>query len=173
MIRFVSTGGSAPPVGLAAAIEHGLAPDGGLYLPEPLVPFSSDEVNALRGRPLVEVGQWVATHLLRGCIDEAVLEAVVRGAFDFPIPLVRVSERIFALELFHGPTLAFKDVGARFLARLVAAVAAPASEPLTVLVATSGDTGGAVAHAFHGVEGARVVVLYPLGQVSPVQERQF
>ncbi|MDH3368565.1 MAG: threonine synthase [Gemmatimonadota bacterium] len=173
MIRFVSTSGTAPPVGLAEAIGQALAPDGGLYLPEPLVPFSSAEVNALRGRPLVEVGQCVLTHLLRGCIHEALLEAIVREALDFPIPLVRVSERIFALELFHGPTLAFKDVGARFLARLLAAVAAPASEPLTVLVATSGDTGGAVAHAVHGVEGTRVVVLYPLGQVSPVQERQF
>jgi threonine synthase len=176
LIRFVSTGGSAPPVGLAAAIEQGLAPDGGLYLPEPLVPFPPDEVNALRGLPLVDVGRRVAAHLLRGCIDKTVLGAIVREALDFPIPLVRVSERIFALELFHGPTLAFKDVGARFLARLLAAVSARVSrvsEPLTVLVATSGDTGGAVAHAFHGVEGTRVVILYPLEQVSPVQERQF
>ncbi len=173
MIRFVSTSGAALPVGLAEAIAQGVAPDGGLYLPEPLEPLPPDEVNALRGGPLVDVGQRVGTQLLRGHLDDAVLEAIAREALDFPIPLVRVSERIFALELFHGPTFAFKDVGARFLARLLAAAVAPASEPLTVLVATSGDTGGAVAHAFHGVAGTRVVVLYPLGQVSAVQERQF
>jgi threonine synthase len=173
LIRFISTRGTAPPVGLAEAIAQGPASDGGLYLPDPLAPLSSAEMNALHGRPIVEVAQRVGRHLLRGQLDDAVLGAIVRGSLDFPIPLVRVSDRVYALELFHGPTLAFKDVGARFLARLLGAVAAPASEPLTVLVATSGDTGGAVAHAFHGVEGTRVVVLYPLGQVSPVQERQF
>ncbi len=173
MIQFVSTSGTAPPVDLAEAIAQGLAPDGGLYLPEPLGPLLPTEVNALRGRSLVDVGHRVSTYLLRGQLDDAVVGAIVRAALDFPIPLVRVSEQIFALELFHGPTLAFKDVGARFLARLVAAAALPMSEQLTVLVATSGDTGGAVAHAFHGVEGTRVVVLYPLDQVSPLQERQF
>ncbi len=162
MIRFVSTGGTAPPVGLTEAIEQGLAPDGGLYLPEPLKPLPSGRVSGLRDLSLVGVGRRVGTHLLGGHLDDADLEAAVREALDFPIPLVQLSVRIYALELFHGPTLAFKDIGARFLARLLAAVSVRVSEPLTVLVATSGDTGGAVAHAFHGVEGTRVVILYPL-----------
>jgi len=96
----------------------------------------------------------------------------VREALDFPLPLVPLADRVHVLELFHGPTGAFKDVGARFLARALAATRA-AREEITVLTATSGDTGGAVAHAFHGVTGTQVVILFPLGQVSPLQERQF
>jgi len=109
---------------------------------------------------------------VRGELDLAVLEAVVVEALDFPIPLVRVEPGIFALELFHGPTLAFKDVGARVMARLMAALHT-ADDPLTVLAATSGDTGSAVAYAFHRVPHTRVVILYPHGRVSPTQEAQL
>jgi threonine synthase len=105
-------------------------------------------------------------------IPRGVLSTLVAGALDFPIPLVRLDDRLSVLELFHGPTLAFKDVGARVFARLLAHVNA-GQEAMTVLVATSGDTGGAVARAFFGVPGTRVVVLYPDGLVSPVQEAQF
>jgi threonine synthase len=108
----------------------------------------------------------------RGEIDPATLEAVVVEALNFPIPLVEVEPNVFALELFHGPTLAFKDVGARVMARLMA-VLHRGEEPLTVLVATSGDTGSAVAHAFHRVPHTRVVILYPDGRVSPTQEAQL
>jgi threonine synthase len=106
-------------------------------------------------------------------LDEDRLASIVEGALDFPIPLKRLDDRTFVLELFHGPTLAFKDVGARFMARLVAAFRPESEPPLTVLTATSGDTGGAVASAFLDLPGIRVVVLYPEGQVSPLQERQF
>ena len=109
---------------------------------------------------------------VRGELDLAVLEAVVVEALDFPIPLVKVEPGIFALELFHGPTLAFKDVGARVMARLMAALHT-ADDPLTVLAATSGDTGSAVAYAFHRVPHTRVVILYPHGRVSPTQEAQL
>lgn len=106
-------------------------------------------------------------------LEPAVLQQIVRDALDFPIPLAPLTNGVHVLELFHGPTLAFKDVGARFMARLLAAFHAGADRPLTVLVATSGDTGGAVANAFFGLPQTRVIVLYPEGRVSAVQERQF
>lgn len=127
----------------------------------------------MRGAPLQHTALTVARHLFGNELEPAVLQRIIRDALDFPIPLVPVTERVYALELFHGPTLAFKDVGARFMARLLAAFHADADRPLTLLVATSGDTGGAVAHAFLGVPNTRVVVLYPEGRVSAVQERQF
>ena len=108
----------------------------------------------------------------RGDVDATVFEAVMAAALDFPIPLVAVEPGVYALELFHGPTLAFKDVGARVMARLMASLHMD-DHPLTVLVATSGDTGSAVAHAFHAVPHTRVVVLYPDGRISPTQEAQL
>src|SRR4029077_5311708 len=113
----------------------------------------------------------VGSHLLKGEITRAQLAPLVADALDFPIPLVQVSERVYALELFHGPTLAFKDVGARVQARLLHHFTD--GTPLTILVATSGDTGSAVAQAFHRVPDTRVFVLYPEGKVSDVQEAQM
>src|SRR6185437_12381526 len=107
-----------------------------------------------------------------GAVDDGLLEGIVRGALDFPMPLVEVEPGVRALELFHGPTLAFKDVGARVMARLLAALH-DGGDPLTILVATSGDTGGAVGRAFHGVPHTRVVILYPDGRISPTQEAQL
>jgi threonine synthase len=173
MTRFVSTGGGAPPVELRTALFAGLAPDGGLYLPASLDPLPRAQLERLSGAALAVTATTVAQHLLRQSLPAERIAALVRAALDFPIPLVRLTERIAILELFHGPTLAFKDVGARFMARLVVALRQPDDPPLTVLTATSGDTGGAVADAFLGLEGIRVVVLYPEGQVSAVQERQF
>ena len=120
---------------------------------------------------IVTVGTIVGAHLLRGEITEAELEPLVRDALDFPVPLVKVTDRVWALELFHGPTMAFKDVGARVQARLLHHFTD--GTPLTILVATSGDTGSAVAQAFHRVPDTRVVVLYPAGKVSDVQEAQM
>ena len=171
-MSYVSTRGTAPPVDLRTALRHGLAPDGGLYLPDPLRPLPAAELGALRGAPWIEVATRVAAHLLGDELDRATIEAMVASALDFPMPLVHLTERVHLLELFHGPTFAFKDVGARFLARAFAATCG-SDAPITVLTATSGDTGGAVAHAFHGVSGIRVVILFPQGQVSPLQERQF
>ncbi|HWP36610.1 MAG TPA: threonine synthase [Gemmatimonadales bacterium] len=172
-MRFVSTGGKAPPADLETALLAGLASDGGLYIPQTVRPMAADALGALRRRPFGEVALAVLRHLLDDAVAPDVLAGAVEKAFDFPVPLVPLGERTFVLELFHGPTLAFKDFGARFMARLLGALAGSRGRPLTVLVATSGDTGGAVAHAFHGVPHTHVVVLYPEGRVSALQERQF
>ncbi len=169
-VRFVSTVGRAPSVGLREALLNGLAPDGGLYMPERPPALREDTVESLIGEPLEVVARTLARSLF-GSLDGDDVEDAVAAALDFPIPLVRLADHLWVLELFHGPTLAFKDVGARVMARLLTRVRE--DRPITVLTATSGDTGGAVAHAFHGVPGIAVIVLYPRGRVSPRQERQF
>jgi threonine synthase len=151
---------------------EGLAPDGGLYVPEAIEPWQPGELSRLGNRTLTEIAYRALRPYTRGELDAAVCEAVVVNALNFPIPLVEVEPGIYALELFHGPTLAFKDVGARTMARLMASLDTGV-QPLTVLAATSGDTGSAVAHAFHGVPHTRVVILYPEGRVSPTQEAQL
>jgi threonine synthase len=171
-MRFVTTTGSAPPVSFTTALFDGLAPDGGLYVPERIEPWTPDELARLPRRTLTEIGLRAMRPFTRGELDPAVLEAVVVEALNFEIPLVEVEPGVYALELFHGPTLAFKDVGARVMARVMASLHL-AEEPLTVLVATSGDTGSAVAHAFHRVPHTRVVILYPDGRISPTQEAQL
>src|SRR5437870_5683692 len=170
-MRFVTTR-SGPPVSFKTALFDGLAPDGGLYVPEAIEPWPDAELARLPRRTLTEIALRVLRPFTRGEVDATTLEAVVVEALNFPIPLVEVEPGIHALELFHGPTMAFKDVGARVMARLMASVH-QGDEPLTVLVATSGDTGSAVAHAFHRVPHTRVVILYPDGRVSPTQEAQL
>jgi threonine synthase len=158
-MRYVSTRNPAHAVGFATAVQRGLAPDGGLYVP------------ADHRQPTTDNSR----HWLSAYIDEltsADLTAITDEAFDFPTPLVRLDGRTSVLELFHGPTMAFKDFGARFMARILPKLHTSGA-PLTILTATSGDTGAAVAHGFHGVEGVRVFVLYPSGKVSPLQEAQF
>jgi threonine synthase len=168
-MRFVSTRGKAATASLGTALFDGLAPDGGLYVPDSIEPWSFDEIAELASRTLPELGVRTLQPFAAGAIDAATLSAVVNEALDFPIPLVEIEPGIFALELFHGPTLAFKDVGARVMARLMAVLGGD----VTVLTATSGDTGSAVANAFHGIASARVVILYPEGRVSPTQEAQL
>jgi threonine synthase len=170
-MKWVSTRGSSPPVPFIDALFAGTAPDGGLYFPDRFEPLPAATLAAIRDADFVEIATVVGSHLLRGEISAADLAPLVRDALDFPVPLVRVTDRVWALELFHGPTLAFKDVGARVQARLLHHFTD--GTPLTILVATSGDTGSAVAQAFHGVPDTRVVVLYPQGQVSDVQEAQM
>ena len=167
-VKFVSTRGSASSAALGTALFDGLAPDGGLYVPDPIEPWSPEEIGALPSMSLPEIGLRTLRPFARG-IDARTLGAIVNDALDFPIPLVEVEPGIYSLELFHGPTLAFKDVGARVMARLMAVVGGD----VTVLPATSGDTGSAVANAFHGIASARVVILYPEGRVSPTQEAQL
>ena len=170
-MHYVSTRGGGEPVSLRCAVERGLAPDGGLYVPArfPTIPLS-----AFDG---VEEVAAVAEILLRpffaGDPLSASLADICRDAFDFPIPLKSARESTSVLELFHGPTAAFKDVGARFLAAYLSRLGGDDGRVRTVLVATSGDTGGAVAAAFHGRPGTEVVILYPRGMVSPRQERQL
>jgi threonine synthase len=170
-VRFVSTRGG-PSVTFTEALFEGLAPDGGLYVPERIEPWRGDELARLPRRTLTEIGLRALRPFTRGAIDPATLEAVVVDALNFEIPLVEIEPGVHILELFHGPTLAFKDVGARVMARLMASLH-DRDEPLTILTATSGDTGSAVAHAFHRVPGTRVVILYPDGRISPTQEAQL
>jgi threonine synthase len=171
-LQFITTRGGSPPVPFTTALFAGLAPDGGLYVPETIEPWAPDEIARLSRRTLTEIGLRALRPFTRGDLDPATLEAVVVEALNFPIPLVEVESGIFSLELFHGPTFAFKDVGARVMARLMAS-RHRGDDPLTILAATSGDTGSAVAHAFHGVPNTRVVILYPDGRVSPTQEAQL
>ncbi|HMB70478.1 MAG TPA: threonine synthase, partial [bacterium] len=171
-MRFLSTRGSCDPASFRAALFRGLAPDGGLYLPERVPELPASRLASFAGATLAEIGAAVAAEFVDDLPPDT-LAGVCADALDFPVPLVALDDRVFLLELFHGPTLAFKDVGARFMARAMGAYLGERRESLTILVATSGDTGGAVAQAFHGVPGTSVVVLYPAGRVSPVQERQF
>jgi threonine synthase len=170
-MQWISSRGASPAVPFIDALFAGTAPDGGLYMPERIDPLPAESLARLRGADLVTAATIVGAHLLQGEIDADELEPLVRDALDFPVPLVQVSDRIWALELFHGPTLAFKDVGARVQARLLHHFTD--GTPLTILVATSGDTGSAVAQAFHRVPDTRVLVLYPAGKVSDVQEAQM
>ncbi len=171
-MRMVSTGGRSPSVDLRTALFEGLAPDGGLYMPERLDPLAHELLEGLRGAAFSEVAEVLVGHLLGDDFTGSARDGLA-GALDFPVPLIELADGVRVLELFHGPTLAFKDVGARFMARLVDGYLEPGTAPLTVLVATSGDTGSAVAHAFLRVEGVRTVVLFPQGGVSPLQQRQF
>lgn len=163
-----------PPdsVSFYTALVQGLGPDGGLYVPQTIERLADHELARLPHRTLTEVAYRVLRPYTRDELDATIFEAVVVEALNFTIPLIEVEPGIFALELFHGPTLAFKDVGARMMARLMASLD-QGDQALTVLAATSGDTGSAVAHAFHRVPHTRVVVLYPEGRVSPTQEAQL
>jgi threonine synthase len=170
-MRFVTTKGGLPSVSFGFALFEGIAPDGGLYVPESIPRWRSEELATLPSMTLAQVGARVLQTFVDE-LDHDALSTIVEEALSFPIPLVEVEPGVFALELFHGPTLAFKDVGARVMARLMAALF-QGDNPLTILVATSGDTGSAVAHAFHEVPHTRVVILYPKGRISPTQEAQL
>ena len=173
-MRFISTAGRSEPVALAEALLEGPAPDGGLFVPERLEPLAEEEVAALRGRPLAAISAALGARLFGPDVPKDELAALLADALDFPIPLVRIEPGIHCLELFHGPTLAFKDVASRVMARLMSRfVAGDGDLETTVIVATSGDTGSAVAHAFSGVAGFRVCVLYPDGLVTEAQRRLF
>lgn len=173
-LAFVSTRGNAKPVPLSTAIQQGLAPDGGLYMPTDLPPL---DVNSLTGLALPELARIALSGFFVGDRLQPQLESIVDSAFNFPAPTTVVggcSDPLFALELYHGPTAAFKDFGARFLSACLQGLGEfSAAKPLTILVATSGDTGGAVAAAFYRRLGMRVVILYPQGLVSPRQEQQL
>ena len=156
-------------VNFAQAVRQGLGKDQGLFFPQNIPHLSNiDELLAL---PLVERSQKILGALIGEEIPQAQLEQMVRNAFTFPAPVVQVEDNIYALELFHGPTLAFKDFGGRFMAQALATVRGDGK--ITILTATSGDTGAAVAHAFYGLENIDVVILYPKGKISPLQEKLF
>jgi threonine synthase len=172
-MKFESTRRNSPAVSFGAALTQGLAPDGGLYMPEswPVIPLDAFK----DASSLPDVAKVMLRPFVEGDAIAAEIAAVTRDAFDFPAPLVPVAGdgKLSVLELFHGPTAAFKDFGARFLAACMQRLRKDAARPLNILVATSGDTGGAVAAAFHQRPGIVVSVLFPKGLVSPTQERQL
>ena len=158
---------------LKEAVIKGLAPDSGLYMPSSIPVLTRETLEGFRNMELPEIAVTLSRTLFASEIPEAELTRLTEEAINFDTPLVQVEEGLYALELFHGPTLAFKDVGARFLARLLGYFTRELDEDIHVLVATSGDTGSAVANGFLGVEGIKVHVLYPSGGVTPLQEKQF
>lgn len=173
-MRLISTSGASPSVDLGEALRRGLAPDGGLYWPESIPRLAPSASASISDKGLADIASTVLAPYFEGLLDDGELARLLAEALDFPIPLVSFGDGIWILELFHGPTLAFKDVAARVLARVLPRLDdAPERGPLTVLTATSGDTGGAVAQAFFDVPGTRVAVLYPRGRVTPIQERQI
>ena len=172
-MRYRSTSREAPLTSLRGAVLRGLAPDGGLYMPAEIARHSPEELEEFRGLPFTEVCFRVVRPFAVPDVPEEVLWQVVSEAINFPVKLVSLSPGLHILELFHGPTLAFKDFGARFMARLMGYFVRGETRPLTVLVATSGDTGSAVAHGFLRVPGIRVVILYPSKRISEAQEKQF
>lgn len=156
-------------VNFAQAVRQGLGKDQGLFFPE-IIP-TLNNIDELLELPFVERSQKILAALIGEEIPAETLNQMVRNAFTFPAPLANVNEDIYALELFHGPTLAFKDFGGRFMAQALSAVRGDGK--ITILTATSGDTGAAVAHAFYGLENINVVILYPKGKISPLQEKLF
>ena len=172
-MRYRSTSRKAPLTSLRGAVLRGLAPDGGLYMPVEIARHLPPELEEFRRLPFTEVCFRVARPFASPDVLEEVLWQVVSEAINFPVNLVSLSPGLHILELFHGPTLAFKDFGARFMARLMGYFVRGETRPLTVLVATSGDTGSAVAHGFLRVPGIRVVILYPSKRISEAQEKQF
>lgn len=156
-------------VNFAQAVRQGLGKDQGLFFPE-MIP-ALDNIDELLALPLVERSQKILGALIGEEIPAEKLNTMVKNAFTFPAPVAKVEEGVYALELFHGPTLAFKDFGGRFMAQALATVRGDGK--ITILTATSGDTGAAVAHAFYGLENIDVVILYPQGKISPLQEKLF
>src|SRR5258706_5376730 len=177
-MRYYSTNKQSPVVDFKEATINGQAPDKGLYFPERIPSVDKAFIRNIESLSNEEIAFNVITPYVGDSMPGEKLMQIVQETINFSIPLVRLSESIYSLELFHGPTLAFKDVGARFMSRCLGyfvstSQAVRSGQDITVLVATSGDTGGAVANGFYNVEGIEVVILYPSGKVSPVQEKQL
>ncbi len=173
-MKYYSTNKKAPLATLHEAVVKGLASDSGLYMPERLFKFKSDIFESLQYMSFNQIAGIVALSLFGEDIEPKAINDIVDDTLQFDCPLKEVEENIYSLELFHGPTLAFKDVGGRFMARLLQYfIRKEGKGDVNVLVATSGDTGSAVANGFLGVEGIHVYVLYPKGKVSKIQESQF
>ena len=172
-MKFYSTNNRNHRVSLREAVIQGLAPDNGLYMPDYIPQLPKGFIESLANKSFSEIAFEVANQLVGDDLPGGELRRIVDHTVQFDAPVVPVEKDIYALELFHGPTLAFKDFGARFMSQLLGYFADQQEKEITVLVATSGDTGSAVANGFLGVEGTRVVVLYPSGKVSDIQEKQF
>jgi threonine synthase len=168
-----STNKNSPPVTLPFAVLKGLADDGGLYMPEQIPQLGKDFLGRLHNKSLQEIAHHVASAFTEDDVPGDILKELVDETLNFEIPLVKVDKNIYSLELFHGPTMAFKDVGARFMSRLMSWLQRDDKRKLKVVVATSGDTGSAVAAGFYDVPGIDVYVLFPKGKVSPLQQKQI
>ena len=172
-MQFYSTNNQSPKVDFKQATINGQAPDKGLYFPEQIPVFSKDLIENITSFSNEEIAYQVIKPYVATAMPEEELRRIVSETISFDIPLVKVTDTVFSLELYHGPTLAFKDIGARFMSRCLGYFVKGLSRKVTVLVATSGDTGGAVANGFYDVDGVEVVILYPSGKVSSVQEKQL
>ena len=174
-MKYYSTNGKAPLATLQKAVVKGLAEDKGLYMPQRINPLPESFFDTIQDLSFQEIAYQVADCFFGEDVEAEALRRIVYDTLSFDVPMVKVTDNIYSLELFHGPTLAFKDVGARFMARLLQYFIKDSKDrkEVNVLVATSGDTGSAVANGFLGVEGVHVYVLYPKGKVSPIQECQF
>ena len=172
-MNYYSTNNKNTRVSLSEAVIQGLAPDNGLFMPVTIPELSDEFFRTLHKKSFQEIAFEVAANLIGDDLPKKDLERIVEHTIQFDAPLVEVEKNIYSLELFHGPTLAFKDFGARFLSGLLGYFASQQKKEITILVATSGDTGSAVANGFLNVPGTNVIVLYPSGKVSLVQEKQF
>ena len=172
-MQYYSLNKKVPKTSFEIAVLKGLAPDKGLYFPEKITPLDSSFLENLDQLSNIEIAFHAIKQFVGSEIPESELKTIIKETLNFKFPIVSIEDNISTLELFHGPTMAFKDVGARFMARCLGYFNKNNNKEVTVLVATSGDTGGAVANGFLGVKGVKVVILYPRGKVSNVQEQQL
>ena len=171
-MKYRSVLGKSPEVDFVAALMHGLAADGSLYIPEHIPSMPPSLLSHLESTTLHTLAYEVLSRFIRD-IPSSDLRHIIERTFNFPLPLTRLDDRVDLLELFHGPTLAFKDVGARFMAEALSYVMSRSEKQITIVVATSGDTGSAVARGFFNVPHVTVFVLYPSGKISRLQEQQM
>ena len=172
-MRYYSLNNSSPLTSFKKAVQNGIAPDRGLYFPEEITPISEDFINNISDYSNEEIAYEVIKQFIGDEIPATILKEIIKKTISFDFPVVNLDENIGSLELFHGPTMAFKDVGARFMSQCLEYFNQNKTEDITVLVATSGDTGGAVANGFLNAKGVQVVILYPKGKVSEIQEKQL
>ena len=172
-MRYYSLNNSSPLTSFKKAVQNGIAPDRGLYFPEEITPISEDFINNISDYSNEEIAYEVIKQFIGDEIPDTNLKEIIKKTISFDFPVVNLDENIGSLELFHGPTMAFKDVGARFMSQCLEYFNQNKTEDITVLVATSGDTGGAVASGFLNAKGVQVVILYPKGKVSEIQEKQL
>lgn len=172
-MKYYSTNNPDSKVSLSEAVIKGLAPDNGLYMPEQIPVLPKKLIRNMSEMGFQEIGYAVIAALFSEDLSQKEIHELVDHTLTFDAPIVKVEEDVYSLELFHGPTLAFKDFGARFCSKLMSMLVGDQSRKVRVLVATSGDTGSAVANGFLGVQGVEVIILFPKGKVSPLQEKQF
>ena len=172
-MRYYSLNNSSPLSSFKKAVQNGIAPDRGLYFPEKITPISEDFINNINDYSNEEIAYEVIKQFIGDEIPTNILKEIIKKTISFDFPVVNLDDNIGSLELFHGPTMAVKDVGARFMSQCLEYFNQNKNEEITVLVATSGDTGGAVANGFLNAKGVQVVILYPKGKVSEIQEKQL